>query len=136
MSPDGRWIAYVADGSGENEVYVRPFPNVGARLSQLSGDGGWAPRWAPDGRSLYFRNGVSLMRVAVTDGPPNMWGNAAPHFEDPYTFLLVYGVLYDIAPDGERFVMTQRGSTGDVLQRELIVVERWSSELRELAPVN
>ena len=135
VSPDGQWIGYVADGSGENEVYVRPFPDVESGLAQLSSGGGWGPQWAPDGRALYFRNGVSLMRVAVTNGPPNTWGNAEPQFKDPYYFAAVFGVLYDIAPDGERFVMAQ-GSSDDVLHRELIVVERWSSELRELAPVN
>ena len=53
FSPDGRWIAYVSDESGRNQVYVRPFP-LREGLSSISRDGGWAPRWRADGRELFF----------------------------------------------------------------------------------
>ncbi len=53
FSPDGRWIAYVSDESGSNQVYVRPFPLREGR-SPISRDGGWAPQWRADGKELFF----------------------------------------------------------------------------------
>ena len=53
FSPDGRWIAYVSDESGRNQVYVRPFPRREG-LSPISRDGGRAPRWRADGKELFF----------------------------------------------------------------------------------
>ena len=136
VSAVGQWLAYVSNESGENQIYVRPFPDVESGLWQLSNDRGWGPRWAPDGSALYFRNGLSLMQVAVTAGLPSAWGAASPLFEDPYFLIEVYGVLYDIAPDGQRFVMERVRTQGDAAQSQLTVVEHWAGELSRLAPVD
>ena len=61
ISPDGRWLAYVSNESGQQEVYVRPFPNIEAGKWQVSQDGGRLPVWAPDGRELSYR-GLSRLR--------------------------------------------------------------------------
>jgi Tol biopolymer transport system component len=53
FSPDGRFIAYVSDETGRSEVFVRTFPDSGAKWSVSSGEG-TEPRWAPDGKSLYL----------------------------------------------------------------------------------
>ncbi|MCI0415897.1 hypothetical protein L0222_24235 [bacterium] len=53
MSPDGRWLAYVSDESGNQEVYVRPFPSLD-RKWQISSSGGNAPHWRDDGREILF----------------------------------------------------------------------------------
>jgi Tol biopolymer transport system component len=53
ISPDGAWIAYTSDESGKDEVYVQPFPGLGAR-HQISTDGGAAPAWSRDGRELFY----------------------------------------------------------------------------------
>ena len=132
VSPDGRWLAYVANGSGDDEVYVRPFPNVESGFWQLSDDGGWGPRWSPDGRALYFRDGESLMQVAVSGRVPSSWEMAGRLFDDSYAW--VAGVTYDIAPDGERFVMSR--ILDDAAPRSLIVVERWATWLTRHAPVD
>ena len=52
LSPDGRWLAYVSDESGRDEVYVRPFPEVDKGKWQVSTSGGVYPLWSPDGREL------------------------------------------------------------------------------------
>jgi len=57
ISPDGRWIAYASDESGRTEVYVRPFPEVDQGRWQVSTDGGVDPRWAKNGRELFFAKG-------------------------------------------------------------------------------
>ncbi len=53
VSPDGRWIAYQSDESGQTEIYVRPFP-AGEGKWQVSLAGGSDPAWSPDGRELFF----------------------------------------------------------------------------------
>ncbi len=65
LSPDGRWIAYVSDESGPNEVYVRPFPALD-RKWQISREGGADPSWRADGREIVFRRGISGVRLSVT----------------------------------------------------------------------
>ena len=49
VSPDGRWLAYVSNNTGRDEVYVRPFPDTGSGLVQVSSDGGLEPVWAHSG---------------------------------------------------------------------------------------
>ena len=67
VAPDGRWLAFVSDESGRDEVYVQPFPDPGAKLPVSTG-GGVQPVWARDGRELYYREGEWLMAVAVQAG--------------------------------------------------------------------
>src|SRR6266404_3982964 len=56
ISPDSKWLAYVSDESGHEEIYVQPFPGPGPRTRLTSG-GGIMPRWRGDGRELFFING-------------------------------------------------------------------------------
>lgn len=59
FSPDGRWMAYISDETGRDEVYVRPFPaSTGKWLVSTQG-GGW-PRWNPNGRELFYRSGLEV----------------------------------------------------------------------------
>ena len=53
FSPDGRWVAYVSDETGRQEVYVQPFPGLSSKL-QLSTEGGIYPRWHPNGKELFY----------------------------------------------------------------------------------
>ncbi len=56
FSPDGRWIAYVSDESGRDEVWVTSFPGREQRML-VSNEGGIAPLWSPDGREIYYFSG-------------------------------------------------------------------------------
>ncbi len=90
VSPDGRWIAHTSDESGRREVYVRPFPNVNDGRWQISRDGGFAPRWGPDSRELFFQSSdgpgtpVRLMVVENDTEPAFRPGVPRPLFEGPY----------------------------------------------------
>ena len=53
FSPDGRWIAYISNESGTNEIYVRPFPGPGGK-TQISTGGGSLPQWSRNGKELYY----------------------------------------------------------------------------------
>ena len=144
ISPDGRWIAYASNESGEYEVYVRPFPNVddGKWLISTQGGVGW-PVWAPDGRELYYVRALDqdqMMAVTVETEPTFAVGNPELLFEAPYYVIL--GKPYDISPDGKRFLMikdeTQAQEGDQVVETppitELIVVENWFEEIKRLAP--
>ena len=70
ISPDGRWLAYQSNASGQNEIYVRPFPNVEDGQWLISSGGGTRPLWAPDGRELfYLAPGPRLMAVGIQTEP-------------------------------------------------------------------
>ena len=53
FSPDGRWVAFVSNESGRDEIYVVPFPRAYGRW-QLSTTGGSWPRWRHDGHELFY----------------------------------------------------------------------------------
>jgi serine/threonine-protein kinase len=65
ISADGRWIAYVSDESGRNEIYVRPFPRVEGGRWQVSTRGGLFPRWHPKGGELFYLEEGSLMAIEI-----------------------------------------------------------------------
>ncbi len=128
VSPDGRWLAYVSDQSGNDEVYVRPFPNTSEGRTQISTGGGEAPKWARDGTHLFFwstsRN--EMMAVDVIPGS----GQAFLASETETVFSLnPFEDDYDVTEDG-RFVMIRR--RGAVRPSELIVVENWFEELKAM----
>jgi Tol biopolymer transport system component len=121
ISPDGRWLAYVSDETGRKEVYVQPFPALGAKW-QISTDGAGDLRWESHGRELYYRNGGKLMAVAIRTHPT--FAAAAPRL----LFSGSYAGGYDVAPDG-RFIMVERGhSTASPTQ--ITLVQNWFEELK------
>ena len=65
LSPDGRWLAYVSDASGQLDVFVRPFPLSARSRVQVSTNGGHDPVWAHNGRELFFVDGEDWMSVAA-----------------------------------------------------------------------
>ena len=54
FSPDGRWLAFISEESGQQEVYVRPYPNFDDGRWQISSGGGDLPLWGRDGRELFY----------------------------------------------------------------------------------
>ena len=68
VSPDGRWLAYMSNESGREEVYVQPFPGLDGKWL-ISANGGIAPVWGPDGRELFYRNGQAVL-VTLRTGEP------------------------------------------------------------------
>jgi Tol biopolymer transport system component len=66
LSPDGRWLAFQADDSGRDEIYVQPFRREGER-SRVSTDGGGEPRWSVDGSELYFLSAAGMLNAVPVD---------------------------------------------------------------------
>ena len=137
LSPNGRWVAYQSDASGQYDIYVRSFPDVNQMLSQISTDGGTEPLWGHDGRELFYRSDAGLMVVAVETEPSFAPGTQDVVVDDQYYAGLV-GRNYDIALDGQRFLFI-KGGTGpatDQSGQQINVILNWFEELKRLVPVD
>jgi len=123
LSPDDRWVAYVSDQTGRDEVYVGAVSGDAGRW-QVSLEGGVAPRWRADGRELYFVTPQQRLMVVEIE-PGSTFRHSAPH----ELFAALFKTnsesrqwFYDVFPDGRRFVV-------DVLKerqtRLLTLVTNW-----------
>jgi Tol biopolymer transport system component len=122
FSPDGRWIAYVSDETGTDEVYVRQFPEPGGQWPVTSG-GGTRPRWRRDGRELYFMlPGGVIGSADIASGPSLAVGTPRP--------LFAIGSASDYEPfsDGHRFIVTRPAR--DTARDAIVAVLNWRSGLR------
>jgi Tol biopolymer transport system component len=125
FSPDGRWMAYVSNESGQNEVYVRSFPGA-ADQSKVSIGGGLEPRWRRDGRELFYvAPDLKLMAVSVRPGAVFQTSLPAPLFDSHMSGNGEWG--YDVSPDGREFVLTV---TPDATRASPInIVLNWTAAL-------
>jgi len=134
LSPDGRWLAYSSNESGRVEVYVRSFPDLGGKV-QISSDGGIEPAWSPDGTELFYRDeeGLRTMVVDIALEPGFSPGTPRLLFKGSFVPTPGFGRNYDVAPDGQSFVMV-RQEMGGVGEAQLHVVLNWFEELKRLVP--
>lgn len=124
FSPDGRWIAYGSDESGQYEIYVRPYPGPGGKW-QVSTDGGVHLVWSRDGKELFYRNGQKWMSVAVTLGRQFAAEKPQLLFEGPY--VMIGNQSYDVSSDGRRFLVLEPVKQEAVTH--LNVVLNWFEEV-------
>ena len=121
FSPDGRWIAYVSDESGTNQVYVQSFPPSGNKW-QITTGGGSQPRWRRDGKELFVVAGPQeggaiphdVMAVAVDTSSNGVFKAGA--LRKLFTVDTSSGIAFgrntwDITPDGQRFLVTSPSIT-------------------------
>jgi serine/threonine-protein kinase len=133
FSPDGRWIVYVSDESGREEIYVRPYPGPGGKYA-VSTEGGREPVWSSGGREIFYRNGDKMMVVPVQTNPDFSAGTPKVLFEEPYAMWFGGGNNYDVTPDGQRLLMIRRDT--ESAPRQINVVLNWHEELKRLVPTN
>ncbi len=136
VSPDGAWLAYFTDETGQNEVYVQRFPGLGEK-QQISIGGGREPLWSPDGGELFYRSPRGLMAVPILDMEPTLRaGTPAILFDQPYA-RFIERRNYDIHPDGQRFLFLKEGAATDdpAAEPQIVVVLNWFQELLERVPV-
>jgi serine/threonine-protein kinase len=133
LSPNGRWLAYVSNRTGRDEIWVQGYPDgVAVRVST---NGGFEPRWSADGRELYYLQGNAMMAVAVeTEGE---FSFAAPEqlFAGSYVTLPVaFASSYDVARDGRFLMIELPGANAAATPASIVVVENWAEELKRLVP--
>jgi len=134
ISPDGRWLAYVSLESGRPEVYVRPFPAVDGGKWQVSLEGGSIPRWAPDGRELFFLNPEGAVVAArVATSPAFTVVDRTILMPAPGEGTSYFGP-YDVHPDGRRLIRARRLTGQEGADPGLVVVENFTEELKQRVP--
>lgn len=139
VSPDGRWMAYQSNESGQNEIYVRPFPDVERGRWQISTDGGRRPRWRRDGRELFYvkEDGLTTLMAVEIDAEQGFRpGTPRALFAGEYVAPNAARMSYDVSIDGERFLMIKNVDGAGAAQASIIIVENWFEELKERVPVD
>ncbi|HEY3013137.1 MAG TPA: protein kinase [Gemmatimonadales bacterium] len=132
LSPDGHWLAYVSNESGRREVYVRPFPNVGAAKWQVSTSGGSEPLWANSGRELFFKNrSAELVAVSVQTRPAFRILSSQPLFSVRGYYTETLHTSYAVSADDRSFIFVRRLGTDE---GRLMMVLNWFEELKSKVP--
>ena len=134
FSPDGQWIAYSSNESGDFEVYVQPI--TGGVKRAISSGGGREPRWSRDGRELFYRSGDGMYAVDVALSSDEVFERGRPSllFEGPYRGDTTGNAAYDVSFDASHFLMITR-ETSNTAEMQLNVVLGWQEELLERVPV-
>jgi Tol biopolymer transport system component len=141
FSPDGHWVAYISNESGQWEVYVRPFPGPGEKR-QISTEGGLEPQWSPNGKELFYRNGNRMMAADVVTQPT--FGASTPRllFQGQFVGPTIPIGRSGVSPDGQHFLMlqAQAGESSSAAAApappQINVVQNWFEELKQRVPVN
>ena len=136
LSPDGRWMAYESNESGQFEVYVRPFPDVNGGRWQVSSSGGGWPLWSADGQELFYAGSQDMMAVPIETEPTFTQGTADLLFDlGPYLrpSATRYQRRIAISPEGDRFLMQSNETSA---ARSIHVVLNWFEELKRLVPID
>jgi dipeptidyl aminopeptidase/acylaminoacyl peptidase len=133
FSPDGRWLAYVSDASGINEVYVGTLPQFSI-ARQVSASGGSQPRWRGDGGELFYvaADGM-LMSVAVKAGATFEAGAPVALFKTAIRRVRVSGTYvytqnYAVTRDGRRFLISAASGQPNTAPTNIIL--NWTAALR------
>jgi len=125
ISPDGNWLAYASDESGESAVYVTTFPG-GAGKWQVSVGGGSEPRWRGDGQEIFYVDAASVLTavtvrlgtaVSFSSGPPRQLFRARvrPRLSNTDLFS------YDVTKDGSRFIVNRYVPPSSVAPLEILL---------------
>jgi serine/threonine-protein kinase len=123
-SPDSRWLAYVSNESGREEVYVKALAPGGGRVPVSVGGGG-EPLWAPQGLRVIYRTGEQVLEATIATTPTLRVSGRRVLFSGSYGSD-VFHPNYDVAPDGKSFVMVQPVDQS----RGLVMVLNWARELK------
>jgi Tol biopolymer transport system component len=143
FSPDGRWIAYASDESGRREIYVVPFPGQGGASGaapaletrgakwHVSTAGGSWPRWRSDGKEIfYLAPDKTLMSAAVNAaGSAFEVGAARPLFDTRALTIGNTGFMYDVSPNGQRFLVNTLAE--EAAPAPITLVVNWPALLKK-----
>ena len=134
LSPDGRWMAYDSDESGDGvDVFIQSFPDPRVKRVKVSPAHGSEPMWTQGGRELIYREGEKVLAVSIdpatgASGPPQVLFSG-PYPDNPGW---TRPRSYDVTPDGQRFLLTK--VPGERPQPRIMVVLNWFEELLAKVP--
>lgn len=131
FSPDGRWITYQSRESGGVDVYVRPFPGPGPAVRVAGPNGGIAPFWSRDGRSILYLDGSTVMAARVHAGtslrvsPPHLW------FVLPFVPMIEASTnVLALDADGRRIAVVRPAPERVPRGAQLLVIPNWAEQLK------
>jgi dipeptidyl aminopeptidase/acylaminoacyl peptidase len=128
VSPDGKYVAYITDEAGRNDVYAIPASGKGGRVS-ISLEGGTGPVWSRDGKELFYRAGDDLMSVAVQTSGALVLG-ARHKVLDLSGYDTGAFREFDVSADGQRFLLIRTDPDSRPVRLDIIL--NWFDELRRL----
>ena len=137
ISPDGHWLAYQTNESGQNQVYVRSFPDVNKVRVPVTTAGGRAPAWSRNGRELFYLDANNMLTsVPVQTGATFSAGKPSQLLKKAY-FAGFGNRPYDVSPDGQRFLMIKGAAPESTAAAppSLVVVLNWQEELKRRVSV-
>jgi Tol biopolymer transport system component len=130
-SPDGRYLLYVSNETGSEEVYATTFPNPTTRW-QVSVDGGEWPRWRADGREIFYTTRDQIFAVSVSTTSGLTLGSPTKLFDRPaINWSSRWADGFDVTADGQRFIMLQSVRDEGAAPPAIIVVQNWFAEFSE-----
>jgi serine/threonine-protein kinase len=127
LSPDGKWMVYQSNESGQFQLFVRPFPNVDGGRWQVPGAGGSSPVWV-NPREIYYRSGHTIQRVEVLTTPSVSFGSSSLAFQTSLTNDAA-GMTYAVTGD-TRQALVVREATGSGGSTEYRLVFNWFEDLK------
>ena len=127
FSPDGRWIAYTTDETGQPNVYVQPFLRAGAK-HRISPNGGRNPHWRADGRELFYLDATGTMTAVPIDAT-DTFAYGVPKTLFPVGVISTNN-LYAVTRDGQRFLVNARLRNTPAVT-PLTVIVNWTSTLQK-----
>jgi Tol biopolymer transport system component len=123
FSPDGRWVAFVSNETGRDEIYVTRFDQPGEKW-RISIAGGTSPCWRRDGKELFFlATDKNVMSVAVRGGDNFEFGAPAPIFK----IDSIFNEAFDVTADGQRFIAVSSADQGQTTPPFTVVVN-WAAD--------
>jgi len=123
ISPDGKWVAYASNESGDWEVYVTTFPSAAGKW-QVSRGGGTEPRWRGDGKEIFYIGPKStLTAVTVARGDTFSTGNPTPLFRTQFRAQVSSTDLfsYDVTKDGQRFLVNRYAKPAQISPLHIVL---------------
>jgi len=127
-SPDGRYLLYITEESGNQEIFVTTYPGLTGRWQVSRGGGGWA-QWRADGKEIYYCTHKEMFAVSVDYENGFTLGRPRKLFDRPSTdWSSNWPDGFDVTADGQKFVMLRPAPTEDDVQPMLMVVQNWFRE--------
>lgn len=129
LSPNGKWIAYLADENNSYQIFVRSFPEKEGKW-QISTDVADEPRWSHDGKTLFYRKSSQMMSVPVTTTTTFSAGTPSVLIKNFPTQNVDSGISYDITSDDKYFITTQPAK--GISYKNISVVLNWTEEISRM----